>query len=150
MANLALGGSQRWLQLVVNRCPNVIDEAIAKAINLEPDETVQPEAIGGNGNGHHHATGIRPKVELVLGNGHHANGNGNGHAAVPVNGNGYYYDETPEPQQSLFTWVEFMAEEPVKPEGPQPGSPQPASTSLFDWALTLEQEREAELVGAGR
>ena len=39
--NLALRGSQRWLQLAVNRCPNVIDEAIAKAIGLEHGETVQ-------------------------------------------------------------------------------------------------------------
>ncbi len=37
----ALRGSQRWLQLAVNRCPNVIDEAVAKAINLDQDETIQ-------------------------------------------------------------------------------------------------------------
>ena len=39
--NLALRGSQRWLQLTVNRCPNVIDEAIVKAIGLEHGEMVQ-------------------------------------------------------------------------------------------------------------
>ena len=39
--NLALRGSQHWLQLAVNRCPNIIDEAIAKAIGLEHSETVQ-------------------------------------------------------------------------------------------------------------
>ena len=39
--NVALRGSQRWLQLAVNRCPNFIDEAIAKAIDLEPEETIQ-------------------------------------------------------------------------------------------------------------
>ena len=36
----ALRGSKRWLQLAVNRCPNIIDEAIAKAINLEHSETI--------------------------------------------------------------------------------------------------------------
>ena len=41
MAYLVLRGSQRWLQMVVNRCPNVIDEAIAKAIGLEHGETIQ-------------------------------------------------------------------------------------------------------------
>ena len=34
-------GSQRWLQLTVNRCPDVIDGAIAKANVLEHGETVQ-------------------------------------------------------------------------------------------------------------
>ncbi len=41
-----------------------------------------------------------------------------GHAAIEVNGSGNGpYDEAPEPQQSLFSWAEFMAEEPVKPKG---------------------------------
>ena len=34
-------GSQRWLQLTVNRCPDVIDGAIAKANGLEHGETIQ-------------------------------------------------------------------------------------------------------------
>ena len=76
------------------------------------------------------------------------NGNGKGHAAFPVNGNGHH-DEAPEPQQSLFSWAEFMAEEPAKPKG-RSRKPQPSSPSLFDWALELEQEREEETVGAGR
>ena len=42
-----------------------------------------------------------------------------------------------------------MAEEPVKPKG-RSRKPQPATLSMFKWALTLEQEREKELVGAGR
>ena len=84
------------------------------------------------------------EVELVPANGH---ANGNGHAPAPVNGNGHY-DEAPEPQQSLFSWAEFMAEEPVKPKG-RGRKPQPAAASLFEWALTVEQEREEELVGAG-
>ena len=107
---------------------------------------VEPEAVEVNGNGHHAANGIEPSVELVLGNGHvpangngrHANGNGNGR-----------HDEAPEPQQSLFSWTEFMAEKPVKPKG-RSRKPQPSSPSLFDWALELEQEREEEPVGAGR
>ena len=109
---------------------------------------VEPEAVEVNGNGTngHHADGIGPTVELVLANGHHANGNG--HAPAPVNGNGHS-DEAPEPQQSLFSWAEFMAEEPVKPKG-RGRKPQPAATSLFEWALEMEQEREAEPVGAGR
>ena len=89
--------------------------------------------VNGNGTNGHHANGIGPTVELVLANGHH--------------------DEAPEPpawpadrQQSLFSWAEFMAEEPVKPKG-RGRKPQPAATSLFDWALTVEQEREKELVG---
>ena len=56
---------------------------------------------------------------------------------------------TPEGQQSLFSWAEFMAEEPVKPKG-RSRKPQPAAASLFEWALTLEQERRKEPVGAGR
>ena len=92
---------------------------------------VEPEAVEVNGNGTngHHANGIGPTVELVLANAHH--------------------DEAPEPQQSLFSWAEFMAEEPVKPKG-RGRKPQPAATSLFEWALSLEREREEELVGAGR
>ena len=74
-----------------------------------------------------------------------ANGNGNGHAPAPVNGNGHREDEAPEPQQSLFSWAEFMAEEPVKPRGRKTQAP---SLSLFEWAV--EQEREEEPVGAGR
>ena len=104
---------------------------------------VEPETVAVNSNGHH-ADGIGPSVELVLGNGHHANGNG--HAPVPVNG---HHDEATERQQSLFSWAEFMAEEPVKPKG-RGRKPQPATASLFDWALALEQEREEEMVGAGR
>ena len=91
---------------------------------------VEPETIAVNGNG----------------NGHHADGNGNGHAPAPVNGNGNgHHDEATEPQQSLFSWAEFMAEEPVKPRGRKTQAP---SLSLFEWAV--EQEREEEPVGAGR
>ncbi len=67
--------------------------------------------------------------------------NGNG-------ANGHHDDgEADGPQQSLFSWAEFMAEEPVKPNRKN-GKPQPASMSMFEWALELEKERET--VGAGR
>ena len=62
--------------------------------------------------------------------------------------NGRFDDEAQEPQQTLSSWGEFMAEEPVKPKG-RSSKPQPAA-SLFDWALSLEQEYEKEPVGAGR
>ena len=100
-----------------------------------------------NGNGHHSnggdALGIGPTVELVPVNGH-ANGNGHGNGT-----NGHRDDEATEPQQSLFSWAEFMAEEPVKPKG-RTSKPQPATLSMFEWALTVEQEREKEPAGAGR
>ena len=115
-------------------------EVSAEELLVDDDwKAVQVNGNGANGNGHH-ADAIGPTVELVLGNGHHANGNG-----VSGNGNGHN-DEAPEAQQSLFSWAEFMAEEPVKPKG-RSRKPQPASTSLFEWALELE--REAEPVGAG-
>ena len=56
-------------------------------------------------------------------------------------------DETPERQRSLFSWAEFMAAEP-KPPRRRSRRPEPASISLFEWAL--EREREAEPAGAGR
>ena len=40
-----------------------------------------------------------------------------------------------------------MADEPVKPKR-RSRNPKPASLSMFEWALTLEQEREP--VGAER
>ena len=102
---------------------------------------VEPEVNGSNGNGRHNATGIEQTVELVLENGHHTNGNGNGHADVPINGNGAndLHPEVPEPQKALFSWAEFMTEEPVKPKG-RSRKPQPASASLFEWALSFEKE----------
>ena len=37
----ALRGSQRWLQLAVNRCPDVIDDAISRAMGLGQGETIE-------------------------------------------------------------------------------------------------------------
>ena len=109
---------------------------------------IEPEAIpvNGNGNGNGHDA-IGPTVELVLDNGH-VPVNGNGHTPAPVNGNGNgangHHDEAGEPQQSLFSWAEFMSEEPVKPRG-RSRKAQAPSLSLFEWAV--EQEREGR---AGR
>ena len=111
-----------------------------KPVEVEP-ETVATNG-NGNGNGHHDPFDVGTTVELVPANGH-----ANGNAPSPVNGNGHH-DEEPEPQQSLFSWAEFMAEEPVKPT--RNGKPQPASLSMFEWAMTQEQQREEEPVGAGR
>ena len=79
--------------------------------------------VEGNG---HHAGGIGPTVELVLDGGQH----GNGHEARPVNDNGHR-DEAPEPQQTLFSWAEFMAEEPVKANGRgRKAQPEPCPCSI--------------------
>ena len=113
-----------------------------KAVEIE----LEAIAVNGNGNGNgHHEDVFGPAVELVVGNGRHANGNGNGHHSLPRTG---YGDEAPEPQQTLFSWAEFMAEEPVKPKRNR--KPQPATLSMFEWAMTQEQRREEEPVGAGR
>ena len=110
---------------------------------------VEPEDVAVNGNGHH-AGGIGPTVELVVGNGRHANGNSNGHGnGQEANGSNGHHGEAPEPQRTLFSWAEFMAEEPVKPKG-RSRKPQPATASLFEWAFSLEKDREKEPVGAGR
>ena len=53
-------------------------------------------------------------------------------------------DEISERQRSLFSWAEFMAEEPHESKR-RSRKPEPASISLFEWAL--EREREAELAG---
>ena len=113
-----------------------------KAVGVEPEAV----AVNGNGTNGYHDDPFGPTVELAPVNGH---ANGNGHAAVPVDGSGAngHRDEEQEPQQSLFSWAEFMAEEPAKPKR-RNGKPQPASLSMFEWAM--EQERENEPVGAGR
>ncbi len=142
-------------------------DAEAAAEELLVDEgwkavEVEAEAIGVNGNGHHanghdDPFGIGQAMELVPvdapaptnGNGlAPVLANGNGHAAVPVNGNGHQGDdEESEPQQMVFSWAEFMAEEPVRPNG-RNGKRQPATLSMFEWAM--EQEREKETPGARR
>ena len=110
---------------------------------------VEPDAVGINGNGHHDGFDIGPTIELVPATAPHANGNGaNGNGHIPVNGNGHHdYEADGEPQQMVFSWAEFMAEEPVKPKR-RNGKPQAATISMFEWAAELEREKET--VGAGR
>ncbi|MCY3692167.1 MAG: hypothetical protein OXH30_09235, partial [Chloroflexi bacterium] len=87
----------------------------------------------------------------------HANGNGNGHHSLLSTGNGSngngngHHEEPAEGQQSLFSWAEFLADEPAQPRG-RNGKHQPAAASLFQWALDREQEeeKEKEPVDAGR
>jgi len=132
--------------------PETVEQVFAAARNAEADseellvdddwkasevesEMVVVNGNGTNGNGHHDVIG--PTVELVPVVGVHANGNGNGH-----------YEEAEEPSASggwLFSWAEFMADEPVKPKR-RNGKPRPASLSMFEWAM----EQEKEPVGAGR
>ncbi len=117
-----------------------------KAVEVEP-EAVE---VNGNGtNGHranwHDSLGLTVELAPVDG---HTPPNGNGHAPVPAHANGangHRDGEDDGPQQSLFSWAEFMAEEPAKPKRGN-GKPQPATLSMFEWAM--EQERET--VGAGR
>ena len=121
-----------------------------QAVEITPErEPLTAEVhVNGNGNGHHHA--LETTVELVLGSDHHANGNGNGHHSLSSTGNGNgHHAEPAEGQQSLFSWAEFLAEEPTRPRG-RNGKPKTASASLFQWALNQEQEREKDPVGAGR
>ncbi len=74
-----------------------------KLMEIEP-ETINGNGDHANGNGHDDLFGIGPTVELV-----------------PVNGIGHH-DMAEEPQQSLFSWFEFMAE-PGEAEGPQEQAP---------------------------
>ena len=116
-----------------------------KLVEIEPEAV----AVNGNGNGHHDLFGVVPTVELVPANGN-TPVNGNGHSPGPINGSGNgRHEEADEPQQTLFSWKEFVAEEPVKPKG-RKRKPQPATLSMFQWAFSLEKERKEKLVGAGR
>ena len=45
--------------------------------------------------------------------------------------------------------AEFVTEEPVKPEG-RKRKPQPATLSVLEWAMELEQARKKEPLGAWR
>ena len=51
--------------------------------------------------------------------------------------NGLLDDEAPEPQQTLFSWAQFMAEEPANHKG-RGHKPPPSALSLFEWAFSLE------------
>ena len=103
---------------------------------------VDPEAVEVNGNGNGQGSDIfGPTIELVR---------VDGHAPVLVSGdsaNGNHDDD--ESQRSLFSWAEFMDEEPSKPKRCK-SKLQPASMSMFEWAFEQEREREAESIGARR
>ena len=73
-----------------------------------------------------HRNGAAVTVEVGAANGH------NGEVVEPE-------------QQSLFSWAEFMAEEPQKPAR-RNGKAEPATLSMFEWALSLEEEKEAQTV----
>ena len=81
------------------------------------------EVFGANRNG---ANEIEPRIEVLVG------------------GNGHHAGEPDEGQRSLFSWTGFMAEEPAKTSRGR--KPKHASASLFEWAFSLEREREAEPV----
>ena len=107
-------------------------------VEVEP-KTIEVNGHHATGNRHDDLFGVGPTAELVAVNGHApANGNGNGH-----------HDEAGELQQTLFSWAEFMAEEPVKPKR-RSRKPRPDSMSMFEWALSQEQEREKVPVVASR
>ena len=115
-------------------------DAESEAEELLVDEEWRPvnvEPVPARVNGHHDALG--PRVELMPGATHHANGNV------------HHDEEASEPQRSLISWAEFIAAEPTKPKR-RARKPQPASLSMFEWALEKEREkeREKEPVGAGR
>ena len=132
-----------------------VEEVFAKARDAETNSEeylvddgwkavkAEPETVLVNGNGRHDAIGIGPTVDLFPAN-RHAPANGNG-----ANGNGRHDSKASEPQQSLFSWAEFLVEEPVGSRG-RKSKPQPASLSMFEWAMTMEEQREKEPVGAGR
>ncbi len=135
-----------------------VEEVFAKARDAETNSEeylvddgwkavkAEPETVLVNGNGRHDAIGIGPTVDLFPAN-RHAPANGNG-----ANGNGHQDNKASEPSASggsLFSWAEFLVEEPVGSRG-RKSKPQSETLSMFEWAMTQEQQREKEPVGAGR
>ncbi len=112
-----------------------VEDAFAQARNAEAvsEELLVDEEW--------HAVEVEPETVEV-----HRNGTGIVVETAAANGHADVVEET---QQSMFSWAEFMAEEPPKPSR-RNGKPQPASLSLFEWALSLEEEREEEMVGPRR
>ena len=68
----------------------------------------------------------------------HRNGTGIVVETAAANGHADVVEET---QQSMFSWAEFLAEEPQKPAR-RNGKPKPATLSMFEWALSLEEEKD--------
>ena len=133
-----------------------------KVVEIEP-EAVEVNGNGANGNGHHDAIGIGPTVELSRSTGTRSMATATrlprstgtvtatrrfrSTATEPTAR--HHEGEALEPQQSLFSWAEFMAEEPVKPKR-RKSKPQPATLSMFEWAMEHGAGGEEEPVGAGR
>ena len=114
--------------------------AIASHHNGTNGNGASAEKHEGNG---HAQDDLTTSVELAPDDdGHAPNGNEADRTATPLNGNGHRSEAT-EPKQSLFSWTEFMAEQPMQKSRRR----KPASTSLFQWAFTMEQEQEKEPAG---
>ena len=110
-----------------------VEEAFAQARDAE---TVSEELLVDEG---WHAVEVEAELEpVVVG----ADRNGTTPAEETPWSNGH--DEVHETQQSLFSWAEFMADVPAKPK--RNGKAQPATMSMFEWALSLEEEKEAQTV----
>ena len=87
-----------------------------------------------------HAVEVEPEPVLVG-----AHRNGTGIAVETLASNGHDGEAVEPEQRSLFSWAEFMAEEPEKPSR-RNGKPKPATLSMFEWALSVEQEKETQTV----
>ena len=108
-----------------------VEEAFAQARDAE---ALSEELLVDEG---WHAVEGEPEVLEV-----HRNGTGVTVEVAATNGR---HTEAPETQQSLFYLAEFMAEEPEKPAR-RNGKPKPATLSMFEWALSLEEEKKAHTV----
>ena len=104
-----------------------------KTVEIE-QEVAAVDGIGHDQNGRHVPFVAEPAVEVVQTNGRtHPDGDGR-------------HDEAEADEHSLFSWAEFMAEPVETNPKRRNGQHQPASLSMFEWAM----EQERELVGAGR
>ena len=110
---------------------------------MEPDDRRSQRKRGERQRTPRRKFSIGPTVELVP-------ANGTVTLKPPSTGTGtdYHEDEGLEAQQSLFSWAEFMAEEPMETEGPYAASPrpQPCRCSSGHWS----RRREAQPVGVER
>ena len=86
-----------------------------------------------------HAVEVEPEIVEA-----HRNGTNGTSAAIEVVSANGHNGEAPEMQQSLFSWAEFMAETPQKPK--KNGKEKSRTLSMFEWALSLEEEKQAETV----
>ena len=111
-----------------------VEEAFAQARDAE---TVSEELLVDEG---WHAVEVEAEPEPVV-VGAHRNGTTPAEETPWSNG----HEEAPGTQQSLFSWAEFMAEMPVK-RPRKNGKPQPATLSMFEWALSVEEDKEAQTV----